>query len=236
MNSAPFILALWNLFLGFTLLTVALPTVVAYRGLLQPAYQWGLFGVRGTGPSGSWWIIASVAAYGWLALSLAHRRPGKRPAAMLWLWHAGLFFNILAHALHHGSAMTLRGDAVGLSLNLAWLGPLCTGLLLLAASLCLRHFCRAAPVPIQPLAPGARRCVGAGLALGPVIAALFLLGDGVRHTHFDRAAIFGVVLQSLLIGAALQNRAPSRPRTAAAARSLPASARAALAGDKRTDG
>lgn len=206
MKIAPFSLAVWNLLLGFTLLTVALPTLVAYRGMLQPDYEWGLFGWRGTGSAGPWWIVASIAGYGWLTLTLAHRRPGMRTAGLLGVWHGGLFVNILAAALRHGSALTLRGDALGFSLNLAWLGPLCTGLLLLASGLFLRQFRSATPPAPQPLTRRAQWCVGVGLALAPAIATLFLLGDGVRHTAFDRAAILGVVLQCLLIGGGLQAR------------------------------
>lgn len=210
MKAARFGLPVWNLLLGFTLVTVALPTVIAYRGACQPDYEWGLFGWRGVGATGTWWIIASLAACGWLTLGLAHRRPGKWTALMLCLWHGGLFVNVLGHALRHGSAMTLHGDAVGLSLNLAWIGPVFAGLLLLMSGLFLHRFWTADPRVFEPLTRGARGCVGVGLALGPAIATLFLLGDGVNHTTFDRAAILGVILQCLLIGGGLQ----SRPRLA----------------------
>jgi hypothetical protein len=207
MKTTRFTSVLWDMLLGFTLLTVAFPTIGAYRGMLQRNYEWGLFGLKGLGAAGPWWLIALVAIGGWLTLTFAHLRPGRVAAAALCVWHGSLFANLGIHAWRQGPDMTLRGDAVGVSIHLALLGPALAGLLFAASAV---HLARkwtgtAAPRTGNPFAWPANLLLGGGLVLTPVIAALFVQGDGLRHTAYDRGAILGVVIQCLLLGAGLKS-------------------------------
>lgn len=201
----------WDFLLGFTLVTVALPTVITYRGLFQPRYEWGLFGLKGVGAGAPWWLIALAAAGGWLILGLGYRRPGRLAAGVLCLWHGALLANVLGHVLKGGATMTLRGDAIGMSVPLSLLGPLFTAVLFATSAFHLYRFWRIEPPsPDSPTGP-AKGMLATGLLLTVVIALLFLQGDGARHGVLDRLAILGVVLQCLLIGGGLQSSRLEEP-------------------------
>jgi len=209
MNATRRLPVAWNLLLGFTLVTVALPTVITYRGLLQPRYEWGLFGLQGIGAGDPWWLIAAAAACGWLILVLAYRRPGTLAAGLLCLWHGALLVNVLAHVLQDGAGMSLRGDAIGMAVDLSLLGPMLAGVLFAASAFHLLRFRRIAPPAPAPPTSHARMMLATGVLLIAVIVLLFLQGDAVRHTVFDRLAILAVVLQCLLIGGGLQSSRPA---------------------------
>lgn len=202
-----------DLLLGFTLLTVALPTVLTYRGLLQPNYQWGLFGLHGMGTSGPWWQIFLIAALGWITLALNHRNPGRGSTTLLAFWHGGLFLNVLFYALKHGEKMSLRGDAIGVSIHLGWIGPLFTGACLALSLILSWRSWVTPPDPAGPLTRSAKNSLILGMILIVAIAIFFRFGDGVRHTVYDRIAIGLVVFQCLVIASGLREPAKLRLTT-----------------------
>lgn len=193
---------LLNWLLGFAMLTAALPTLIAYRALLQPKYQWGLFGIFGQGATPSLLVIIAAALLAWAAVvfgSLRTRATGPLLVTLNAVWFASLVWG----ALQIGSRMTLRGDAWGMRINIAVVGPLAFGVLLLLSIRWWWTRRHRPPGPALHLSPARRYLFIAALALLPVIVALFAMGDGMRHTWMDRAAVVGVIAQCLLLGAAL---------------------------------
>ncbi|MGH7725663.1 MAG: hypothetical protein ACREOU_09560 [Candidatus Eiseniibacteriota bacterium] len=202
---------LLNFLLGWALLTAALPTLIVYRAAMQPRYQWGLFGIVGEGVTPGLLVIAAAAILAWSAVVLGSVRTHAGGLLLIGL-NALWFTSILVAALRLGSQMTLRGDAYGIRINLAILGPLVFGALLL---LSIRWWWtrrqnlvgfEALSTLKVTLTSGARRvlCVAA-VALLPVILVLFAIGDGARHTWADRVAVGCVIVQCLCVLAALRD-------------------------------
>jgi hypothetical protein len=196
---------LLNFLIGWALLTATLPMLIVYRGALQPRYQWGLFGLFGEGVTPGFFAVVAAALLAWAAVifgSLRSRAAGPLFVALNALW----FGSVLEGALRLGSRMTVRGDAWGVRVNLAVAGPVFFGVLLL---LSIRWWWmrRAQTHGIVTLAPSRARRVlfGVALALLPVIIVLFGSGNGLPHTWMDRLAVVCVVVQCLLVGAALRD-------------------------------
>jgi len=204
---------LLNFLLGWALLTAALPTLIVYRAALQPRYQWGLFGIAGQGVTLGLLFVAAAALLAWAAVVLGSLR--TRPAGPLLVALNTLWFGfIVVGALRLGSQMTFRGDAWGVRINLAVVGPLLFGALLL---LSIRWWwTRRAPSVVAvafPLSRTRQVLFGAAVTLLPAIVVLFAVGDGVHHTWADRLAVLCVIAQSVFIGAALRDVPAGSART-----------------------
>jgi hypothetical protein len=116
------------------------------------------------------------------------------------------FGSMVVGVLRWGSQMTLRGDAWGVRINVAVVGPLLFGVLLL---LSIRWWwTRRDPSTVLPrfvLSRTRRVLFAAAFGLLPVIVVLFVIGDGIRHTWADRLAVVCVIAQCWFIGAALRD-------------------------------
>jgi hypothetical protein len=196
---------LLNLLLGFAMLTAALPTLITYRAALQPQYHWGLLGLQGRGVTPGLFAIVAAALLAWAAVLLGSFR-SRATGPLLVALNAVWFASILQGALLLGSQMTIRGDTFGVRINLAVVGPILFGVLLLLSIRWWwthRHRLSGSGLP-KP--SRARRFLFAGaLALLPAIVTLFALGDGVRHTWTDKIAVICVIAQCLLVGAGLHD-------------------------------
>ncbi len=196
---------LLSFLVGWLLFTATLPTLIIYRAILQPRYQWGLFGILGEGTSPGLVIILAAAVVAWLAVVLGSTG-GRRPfAPLLILVNASWFLSLIYGVLRFGSEMSVRGDSWGVRINVAAIGPLLFGALVLLSIWwwwTRRNLSRtAAPVSLSRLA---YLMMGVALILTPVIILLFAAGDGVHHTGKDRLAVVCVIAQCLLVGAALR--------------------------------
>jgi hypothetical protein len=120
---------------------------------------------------------------------------------MLIAWNGLVFVSMVWSAYLYGSDMRLRGDALGMDIPLAWIGPALTGALLAASVYWAVRRPRIAP--IARWRPHGKLVLAVASALAPVICVLFRQGDGRLHTDFDRAAVILVIAQGLLAGAAL---------------------------------
>jgi hypothetical protein len=120
---------------------------------------------------------------------------------MLIAWNGFVFVSIVWSTYRYGSDMRLRGDALGMEIPLAWIGPILTGALLAASVYWAMRRPRIAP--IARWRPRGKLLLAVASALAPVICVLFRQGDGRLHTDFDRAAVILVIAQGLLAGAAL---------------------------------
>jgi len=190
-----------------------LAALPVYRAALQPRYEWGLFGVTGTGMSAGYAVMLVAAIWAWVTVALGHRAPGRPFPQMLIAWNGLMFVSMVWSACLHGSNMRLRGDALGMDIPLAWIGPALTGALLAASVYWALR--RPGIVPDARWRPHGKLLLVVASALAPVICVLFRQGDGRLRTDFDRAAVILVIAQGLLAGVALvpkgsgHGRAPS---------------------------
>jgi hypothetical protein len=199
--------------LGCLLLSAGPPTLIVYRAAIQPDYKWGMWGINGEGMSPGIYVVLLCVAIAWLAFVLGTRGARTPFAALLILWNGWWLGAItLGIARVGASALTLRGDAWGVRIPFAVVGPLLFGgLLALSLAWYLRRR-KILPLAVQAQAP--RRVASltvVAVVLAPVTVILFSLGDGVQHTNYDRAAVLLVVAQIVLVGSALNpkgNRIP----------------------------
>ena len=194
-----------SVLLAWTTFTAVFPTIVLYRAAVQPNYEWGFFGVTGVGLSPGYLVILVATAWAWGIVYLGRR--GTRPlfTVLLVLWNAFLLASIIYGVLRFGSDVDLRGDTMGIRVNLAVIGPVLFGsFLLLSVLWWWRHRNHVGSSAGVPWSQTAKVLIGLALALVPAIAVLFVLGDGVDHTNNDRVAIALIVAQSILLAAALE--------------------------------
>jgi hypothetical protein len=98
--------------------------------------------------------------------------------------------------------MTMRGDALGVSVPVNVIAPVASGTLL-ALSIYWIAARRGRVRTVEDNERVARLLIIAGLALAPVIAALFAVGahqGGGRHTNWDRAAVLVFIAHMVLVG------------------------------------
>ena len=130
---------------GWVQVGAILAALPVYRATRQRRYEWGLFGVTGTGRSGGYTVVLVAAIWAWVTVTLGHRAPGRPFPQMLIAWNGLMFVSMVWSAYLHGSEMRLRGDAMGLDIPLAWMGPTLTGALLAASVYWLRGGTRPSP-------------------------------------------------------------------------------------------
>ena len=193
--------------LGFDWMMAAPPTLIAWRATIQPHYQWGLFGVTGKGTSAGYLsLILPLVALGWANFIVGTRRPEARMFPLLLLAWNGIWFGAsLYGALTLGDSMTMRGDALGVSVPVNVIAPVASGTLL-ALSIYWIARRRGRVRTVEGSARVTRVLMIAGLAVVPLIAALFAVGaqqGGGRHTNWDRAAVLVFVGHMILLGLGL---------------------------------
>jgi hypothetical protein len=199
--------------LGFGWLMAAPPTLIAWRATIQPQYQWGLFGVTGEGTSaGYFWLILPLVALGWANFIVGTRRPESRMFPLCLLAWNGIWFGAsLYGAITLGDRMTMRGDALGVSVPVNVIAPVASGTLL-GLSIYWIAARRGRQRTVEGNARLTRVLMIAGLAAAPLIAALFAAGahqGGGQQTNWDRAAVLVFIVHMILVGLAInpwQNR------------------------------
>lgn len=191
-----------------TLLSSWLPFV---RGLIEGrTYEWGsayfghAYGGRGVTAGTS--ILAAELALGLLLLSLGWRgaRPRSLFVPLLLGWHALLAANATFNAVQSPDGYRIRGDSLGLDLNLTWLGPLFfCGLFLFALRWAWKS---AGEAPGQePVWTPANTAWAVGLALALPVQVV-LLRSGGQHGLGDQIGVFLTIGQWLLVPMALKVR------------------------------
>jgi len=190
--------------LGFNWMMAAPPTLIAWRATIQPHYQWGMFGVTGEGTSAGYvLLILPLVALGWANVIVGARRPEARVFPPLLLVWNGIWFGAsLFGALTLGDRMTMRGDALGVSIPVNVIAPGVSGMLL-ALSIYWIAARRGRVRTVEGDERVARVSTIAGLVLAPVIAALFAVGahqGGGTQTNWDRAAVLVFIPHMILVG------------------------------------
>ena len=193
---------LYGVLITWTAATSIFPTAIVYRGAVEPRYEWGLFGITGVGASPGYAVVVAAAVWVWRLVVLGQRHsPAFAPAALG--WNGFLFLSLLLGVREWGSEMVLRGDALGVRINLAILGPVLSGAMLLASLALLRlERPKRANLP-RVLPPRYRIVLGAALALTPIILTLFGLSPGAEHTDLDRVAAVLTIAQCITVAYAL---------------------------------
>jgi len=192
------LLTTWMIF------TASFPTILLYRAAVQPNYQWGLFGITGEGLSLGYILIVVASLWAWSTVFLGMQE-GRPPfGILLSIWNAFLTASMIVGVLRFGSSLDIRGDAMGLRVNIAVVGPLLCGvILLLSLFWWWGHRNDHAPSARFQWPRSSKILLGVVLALVPVIVALFVLGDGLVHTSMDRWAIGLIIVQCILTAMAL---------------------------------
>jgi hypothetical protein len=190
--------------LGFNWMMAALPTLIAWRATIQPHYQWGWFGVMGEGTSAGYFLlILPLVALGWANFLVGTRRPETPIFPLLLLTWNGIWFGAsLYGAITLGDTMTMRGDALGVSVPVNVIAPVASGTLL-ALSIYWIAARRGRLRTVEGNARVSRMLMIAGLAVVPLIAALFAVGahqGGGRQTNWDRAAVLVFIGHMILVG------------------------------------
>ena len=190
--------------LGFNWMMAAPPTLIAWRATIQPRYQWGMFGVTGEGTSAGYFLlILPLVTLGWANFIVGARRPEARVFPLLLLAWNGIWFGAsLYGAITLGDRMTMRWDALGVSVPVNVIAPVASGTLL-ALSIYWIATRRGRERTVEGNDRVARVLMIAGLAAAPLIAALFAVGahqGGGRHTNWDRAAVLVFIAHMVLVG------------------------------------
>lgn len=159
----------------FTTVFVWLPIV---RALARPeGYQWGLFGLRGQGLGGAFWVFPVLAVYA--ALLFAHAWWARRGAlrVMLLLWHFGWAGMLVATAVAFGSSARWQGQGWGFDFPVLPIALVYAAFALLAARWALLDWRTGEPRPRPRWRPANTRRLGVAAALLPVAFLLFRLGS-----------------------------------------------------------
>lgn len=198
---------------AWTVFTALWPTLVVYRATLQHDYEWGLFGLVGTGRSGGYWFVLAASIWVWSIVRLASRPPRRPFGALLVGWNGLLFGSLIAVLLRSPDGIQLRGDAWSLRIEMSLLGPAISAAFL-ALSVIWWWKNRGIPRPrLAGRTRAARLALAIALLLVPVIAALFGSGEGSAHTVWDRLAVAAVIAQTIALGIGLPlDRAPKTKR------------------------
>lgn len=202
-NSQPKGDRLLELLYAWTVFTALWPTLIVYRATLQPDYQWGLFGITGTGRSLTYWPVVATSIWAWWIVWLGSRPPRRPFAALLIAWNALLFGSLILALARSANGLQLRGDAWGLRIELSLLGPLISGAFLGLSLTWVWRNRGARRQRFKGRTRSARIALTIALLLVPIIAALFLSGGGLLHTVWDRLAVAAVVVQTIALGIGL---------------------------------
>jgi hypothetical protein len=190
----------------FTWTTVIfwLPTV---RGAFDGAsYEWGLFGLGGTGLGGDYWFPLLSACMALVIRRGAWR--GRRWAfAAIVGWSVLLVGAVVSAVASDPEGFRLRGDTLGLDLSLAWFAPIVFGAGAVVCAAALSRRWRAAAA-VEAWGARNRRWLALLAAALPVQFAL--LRPGSPGSLQDQAGVILTIAQWLLVSRAFRPYEPPR--------------------------
>jgi hypothetical protein len=171
------------------------------------SYSWGfsLLGIplRGDGLGGDFWYLPLKAAF--LAVTVYALLRCWRPvgAILATAWTALIVADNVRAYLEDPAGLVLRGDTLGININLSLFAPIFSGILLMACLLYWRGSVSSGPqrpIPLQAL--NVKRL----LSLAALLPLQFvLLRFGEPHGLSDQAGVILTILQWLLLGWALRH-------------------------------
>jgi hypothetical protein len=191
--------------LGWTAVTLVLVWLPLVRAVLDGAsYQWGLApGLSGAGVDRGYPLLVLVWAVGVGALWTGWRGPTLAARVLLPLWQLPVAVVGLWLAVGSSDGLIVRGDTLGLSLDVSWAAPVVLVPPFLAAAWWALH-----DDPGRHRRSGRgwsrwnRRCAVAALALVPVQA--LLLRAGEPHGTTDQAGVLLTIAQWWLVVATIK--------------------------------
>jgi hypothetical protein len=185
--------------------TAALPTIITYRAGSQPRYQWGLYGITGVGAGSTNYVfVVATAVLAWTVVVLGYRGARRPFAPLFLLWHGFVFLAMCYGAYQFGSTMEVRGDAMGIRINIALLGPALTGAILAACAWWTwRHASQSRDEVAWHWRRHSRLLMSLAGVLAVAIVVLFRRSPGHPHRDTDRLAIVLLVAQVAIVSRAL---------------------------------
>lgn len=190
---------------AWTVFTTAFLWTATMRGLFRPDIStWSVLGLSGTGRGGSFWVFPALAMAALVVFYLYGRRLRSTVHGFVLVWH-GLLVLMVAPALLRAEPASFEGATWGVQLPL-WIlvvpvvgGFVATGAWVLADR-------GAADAVARPWGAIDGRALALAVALLPVAAALFAVGDGVDWP--TRGATAAAILQWVLLAQAVSHAEP----------------------------
>ena len=118
--------------LELTLLPIAFFFVFALNAILDSETPWLIGTLSGPGISSDLWIILVLIAIGWTIIYLGWRGANKTFKLLLIFWHIGLMISSFI-LVRTSSNPVIRGESIGFSISIEFLGPIFTTVTLILA-------------------------------------------------------------------------------------------------------
>jgi len=184
---------------ALTTLVFWLPTI---RGAFDGAsYEWGLFGLHGTGMGGHYiWVVAG-SVFG-LAIQYLGWRGARPPAhALLTAWYLFLLVGAIYLTTSHPADFRFRGDTMGIDFSLGWIAPL---VLAAAVAGTVYTWIHRSEPDNAPLSWTRRNTFWAALIVILLPVQFVLLRTGEPSGMSDQAGVILTVAQWVLLGRAFR--------------------------------
>jgi len=189
---------LFGLVKFWTITTTVFAWLPLVRILGKPeGYQWGLFGLRGSGTDGPYWIFIVLTLYALTMLFTGSRGPRWVFYPLLLLWHLALTGAVVIGSVLGGGGAAWEGQGLHFSFPLAAVAipfVLFTGATIVWTILDIRL--GGAPAPAPWTATNTRKLL-IGLTLLPL--ALLLFRAGTNYDWVTASAIIVAVSHWILL-------------------------------------
>lgn len=204
---------LFGLVMAWTLVTSIFAWLPIVRALARPdGYSWALFGLRGEGLSGPFWIFPLLALYAIVLFSHAWWSRRRLFRILVLLWHLGWTSFLVAGVVSEGPAARWQGQGWGWSVSLVVPAVLFAAFTAVVAwwSLLDRRHDAVEPRPAWTRGNAARLIVA--VVLFPVALVLFRYGsdyDWITATAIGVTIVQWVTLHEALAPRPAGSRRPS---------------------------
>jgi len=186
------------------LLVAIIPVIALYRATVQPAYNWGLLAIEGTGRSADyqWLLVFSIFAWASFILERWYKRQWYYVLPLLLFC---VSFGTALYGLVYEASVRFQGDAWKISFDMGLVVTLLLGICFFAV-LCWSVKDYQSFIP-NTWSADRSSLIGLSIIflLGILILYLFSLGRGGIHTNMDRLAVALTVIQGLSLAFVVDN-------------------------------
>lgn len=198
-----------KLLLIWTSLTTLIFWLPAVRGAFDGAsYEWAVMGSSGNGTHGAYWLPLLASVVSIAGLWSGWRGPRAPSYLLLGGWHLFLAIGTMVAVLQDPDGFHVRGDTMGMDIDLAVMGPVFFGIwALLALWWIARDLRRKKITETFPWTVRNRRWLVVLAGLLPIQLVLLRLGG--PDDALDPLGVTLTIAQWMLLGAAF---APKIPR------------------------
>ncbi len=182
---------------AFSLLIAILPTLALYRATVDPAYEWGLAVISGSGRGDDyvWLLLFTVLA--WISFAGAnwYKRAWYYPLPLIVL---GIVTAAFTYTYFSQDNLTFQGDAYRIKFELGLVSVLVAWIVFATCVYWVIADWRAPEVVSLRWSKVDALLLSTCAILIPLILYLFSLGPEGVHTDTDRIAVILTVLQGLM--------------------------------------